>query len=79
MDRARDIAPDKILITTKAFQPALQPLRPARVGVTVRNESAVLERYGIIHLSSPQGREELEVKLSIRTTILTLELCGDDF
>ena len=81
VDGACGISPDEVVIAAEAFQPAMEPLRPIRIGVTVGNESAVLERYGIIHQCSPQGREELdnESKLSIGTTILTLELGGDDF
>jgi hypothetical protein len=41
---------------------AVQPLRPARIGVTVRNESAVFERKGITHNPQQKGtldREEM--------------------
>jgi hypothetical protein len=40
----------------------VQPLRPARIGVTVRNEGAVLERKGITHNPPSKGtldREEM--------------------
>src|SRR6476619_5445125 len=62
VDCTRDIAPHKILIAAKGFQPAVQPLRPARIGVTVRNEGAVLERKGITHNPPSKGtldREEM--------------------
>ena len=55
VDGACGVSPDKILIAAETFQPAMEPLRPIRIGVTVGNESAVLERYGIIHQCTQQG------------------------
>ena len=55
MDRAGGVAPHKVLVTAEAFKPAMQPLRRVRVGVTVGNECAVLERDGLIH---PKGNAD---------------------
>src|SRR5262245_33263724 len=46
MDRSSSVAPYELVIGAEAFQPAVQPLRPARVGVAVNNERTVLDLQG---------------------------------
>lgn len=47
VDDACGISPDEVVIATETFQPAMEPLGPGRIGVTVGDEGAILERYGL--------------------------------
>ena len=43
-DRSRRGHPaDKVLVDVKGLEPAMQPLRPARVGMAVGDEGAIFE------------------------------------
>jgi hypothetical protein len=51
-DRAsRRLPSGQVLIDLEAFEPTLQPFRPARVGVAVGDEGAIFERERVRHVA----------------------------
>ena len=49
-DRARrGLAADQVLVDAEAFERAMQPLGPGRIGVAVGDEGAVFQRDGLGH------------------------------
>src|SRR6516165_748357 len=57
VDRASSIARNKVLIAAEGLKPAMQPLRPAHICVTVGDEGAILERYSVTHNPAYKGNE----------------------
>lgn len=45
----RQVALAMVIVYMEAFETSMQPLRPARIGVAVRNKGAVLQRDGLGH------------------------------
>src|ERR1043166_7451246 len=59
-DRAgRRRAAHEVLVDAEIFERVVQPLRPRRIGVAVRNKGAIFERDGLCHSREPIERVAL--------------------